>query len=342
MFEVYRDLLIDFVNSVANIPLLVKVLLTRSIENSVNERPIMKTISILLTLALPVLSVPRQQHESRHWNQPGPPINGNLVQYSDGASQSSSKPSHGAISQSSSVPSQFFGVSLTSNASSQTFRNSTKNTTFLRGVNIGGWLLLETWLNRHLFDSAAPDAIDQWTFDSASGSSTALQDHWKSYFNQSSVQLLASYGVNALRIPIGFWAYDNSGTPYFSLGIGKGADFYLEQAVGWAKQAGMKVWIDCHGSPGSQNGFDNSGHRGSVDWQKSDNRAKSITILIAMAKKYGSTRYAGTVVGLEIVNEPISWGANSPDKITQFAKDAYAAIKGAATNPDLQVVMHGS
>ena len=50
-------------------------------------------------------------------------------------------------------------------------------------------------------------------------------------------------------------AYDNTGTQYISYGIGEGADLYLEKAISWAQTAGMRVWIDCHGSPGSQNGW---------------------------------------------------------------------------------------
>src|SRR2546423_11215730 len=85
--------------------------------------------------------------------------------------------------------------------------------------------------------------------------------------------------VDSIRIPIGFWAYDNAGTPYI-----KGADAYLEKAIGWAKAAGIRVWIDLHGCPGSQNGFDNSGHAGAVEWQRGDNINRTINVLTTMAQ----------------------------------------------------------
>ena len=97
------------------------------------------------------------------------------------------------------------------------------------------------------------DAVDQWTFDSTDGAESKLQQHWSTYFTEADVKKIASYGINVLRIPIGYWSYDNAGTPYV-----KGADAYLEKAIGWARNAGLKVLVDCHGSPGSQNGFDNS------------------------------------------------------------------------------------
>ena len=36
--------------------------------------------------------------------------------------------------------------------------------------------------------------------------------------------------------------------------------------MSWCDQVGLKVLIDLHGAPGSQNGFDNSGKRGPVEW----------------------------------------------------------------------------
>jgi glucan 1,3-beta-glucosidase len=152
-----------------------------------------------------------------------------------------------------------------------TSESAASTPTFIRGVNLGGWLVLEKWMDSDAFTGAFSDAIDQWTFDSTPGAADALMTHWNSYYTEGDIKTIAATGINALRIPIGFWAYDNSNTPYI-----KGADVFLERALGWAKNANMKVWIDCHGSPGSQNGFDNSGHAGLVDWQQSENLANSI------------------------------------------------------------------
>ncbi|MCJ1428342.1 exo-1,3-beta-glucanase [Sticta canariensis] len=209
------------------------------------------------------------------------------------------------------------------------------DTGFLRGVNIGGWLVLEKWMNGDVFTGAGADAADEFNFDSTDGAAEALDRHWSTWFTEADVQTLKSYGLNALRIPIGFWAYDNTGTPYL-----KGADAYLEKAIGWARSAGMKVWIDCHGQPGSQNGFDNSGHAGAVRWQQGNNLEQSVAVLTTMAQKYGSTQYADTVIGLELVNEPLPESGNNFDTTVQFAKDAYKAVRDVATNPDLMVVMH--
>lgn len=205
----------------------------------------------------------------------------------------------------------------------------------LRGVNLGGWLVLEKWISPDVFSGAFSSAVDQYTFDSLPGASTALQTHWNTFITLTDIQKIAATGINALRIPIGYWAYNNSNTPYL-----KGADVFLERAITWARSTGMVVWVDCHGSPGSQNGFDNSGHAGEVLWQQDDNLNRSIAVLKTIAAKYGAQQYADVVVGIELVNEPVSGGNNNLDTTKKWAQDAYGAVRAAAANKKLQIVMH--
>ncbi|KAF2836893.1 glycoside hydrolase family 5 protein [Patellaria atrata CBS 101060] len=177
------------------------------------------------------------------------------------------------------------------------------------------------------------EASDQWQFDQTPGATQALDEHWSTYFTEDDVRLLVSHGINAIRIPIGYWAYNNSGTPYI-----QGADVYLEQAISWSRTAGIKVIVDLHGAPGSQNGFDNSGQQGAVEWQHLSNLVRTSVILQEIATKYGSLDYADVVVGVEMVNEPISWGANQFNITKQWATDIFPALKDAAENKDLQII----
>lgn len=86
--------------------------------------------------------------------------------------------------------------------------------------------------------------------------------------------------------------------------------------------------------------YDNSGHKGDVEWQQGDNLAKSIAVLTTMALKYGSKEYSDTVMGIELVNEPISWGNNTLSTTQTWAQEAYHAVKANSTNENLMVVMH--
>lgn len=66
---------------------------------------------------------------------------------------------------------------------------------FLRGVNIGGWLVLEKWMTPNLL--AETTATDQWTFDSTPGALSRLTTHWDTWFTEADVQWLGSVGINA-------------------------------------------------------------------------------------------------------------------------------------------------
>lgn len=101
--------------------------------------------------------------------------------------------------------------------------------------------------------------VDEWTLCNVLGNQTAhdevLKPHWDSWVGLADFQKIKASGFNLVRIPVGHWAYDDLG-PY-----ARGAAPYIDKAIGWARQTGLKVMIDLHGAPGSQNGFDNSGHR---------------------------------------------------------------------------------
>ena len=43
-----------------------------------------------------------------------------------------------------------------------------------------------------------------------------------------------------------------------------GQRFYLKRLVKWAQEFGLKIMLDIHAAPGSQNGFDNSGRMGPI------------------------------------------------------------------------------
>lgn len=66
---------------------------------------------------------------------------------------------------------------------------------FLRGVNTGGWLIVEKWMTPDIFSGT--NATDQWTFDSTPDALSRLTTHWDTWFTQKDVQSLKDVGVNA-------------------------------------------------------------------------------------------------------------------------------------------------
>ncbi|OQN99927.1 hypothetical protein B0A48_14132 [Cryoendolithus antarcticus] len=299
----------------------------------IDPTPAAAAASTVTSLVYATITVSAQPHGTAPWGYRGsdmatfPPGTGASAAYPTGSSNSSVtlKPSQVNATQS---------AGPTATAPAAPAMPST-----LRGVNLGGWLILEKWMNSDCFEGT--DAVDQWTFDQTDGAVAKLKQHWETYITENDIKAIAGLGLNAVRIPIGYWAYDTFGSGYIT-----GADAYLERAIGWCRSAGLKVLVDCHGSPGSQNGFDNSGRFGNVAWQDkaqsngTTNMQKSISILQTMARKYGAPAYADVVFGLELVNEPISWQQNNLETTKSWAQEAYAAVRSVATNKNLQIIMH--
>jgi glucan 1,3-beta-glucosidase len=66
------------------------------------------------------------------------------------------------------------------------------NSNKVRGVNTGGWFVLEPWISPSLFQGN--DAIDEYTMVAAIGKEAAqskLRDHWNSWITQDDFNQMA-------------------------------------------------------------------------------------------------------------------------------------------------------
>ncbi|KAM3067551.1 hypothetical protein ACMFMG_000133 [Clarireedia jacksonii] len=201
----------------------------------------------------------------------------------------------------------------------------------VRGVNLGGWFVLEPWITPSLFYGSWQD---EYTLTQTLGQSAAqnlLNAHWATWITQADFNEIASFGLNHVRIPIGYWAVNpQPGDPYV-----QGQLPYLDQAIEWARQAGIKVMIDLHGAKNSQNGFDNSGRKGSIGWGSGDSTKQTLTALQMLADRYAPA--TDVVTSIELLNEPANWGVDM-SVLKQFYYDGWGNVRNA--NPSTAVVIH--
>lgn len=92
----------------------------------------------------------------------------------------------------------------------------------IRGVNLGGWMVLEPWITPSLFyqflgKDENSTAFDTYSFCSVLGpeeGNRQLRRHWKTWLNEVIIDKLArSNAVNSLRLPVGDYMYKPYG-PY--------------------------------------------------------------------------------------------------------------------------------
>lgn len=112
----------------------------------------------------------------------------------------------------------------------------------------------------------------------------------------------------------------------------------MDKAIDWARQTGLKVWIDLHGAPESQNGYDNSGHLTKTPgWEQGDTVKQTLLVLKQISDKYAKPEYQDVVVAIELLNEPLASTLPSLDILKQFYRDGYGEVRAVSDTP---VVLH--
>lgn len=214
--------------------------------------------------------------------------------------------------------------------------------TRLRGVNLGGWLLLEKWMTPSLFAGLAATDETTWCAELGRAMATARRRaHWERFVTREDFAWLADAGINAVRIPIGHWIlgppypyhpkYGNDPHPFVEGGI----DF-LDRALDWAAEFGIGVLLDLHAAPGCQNGFDNGGILDVCEWHtREEYLAFSVELLGRLAQRY---RAASALYGIELLNEP-RWDIPT-DLLKDFYLRAYRAIRAHCPPKRVAIVFH--
>ncbi|MCD8341396.1 MAG: cellulase family glycosylhydrolase [Clostridiales bacterium] len=168
----------------------------------------------------------------------------------------------------------------------------------IRGANLGNWLVLEKWMQVQMFEGT--DAEDEvWLNRLMDRDELAqrMKAHRDTYVTEEDFKALHSHGVNLVRIPVPYFIFGDR-PPFL------GCIEYLDLAFQWAERHGIRVLIDLHTVPDSQNGYDNGGITGVCKWcQEPEEVEFTLTVLERLARRY---KDHPALFGIEIVNEPIS------------------------------------
>jgi glucan 1,3-beta-glucosidase len=168
----------------------------------------------------------------------------------------------------------------------------------IRGVNLGGWLVLEKWITPALFaGTSAEDEAHLWTELSDLGERELLRAHRDSFITERDFADLASRRIDAVRIPVPYFVFGDH-QPYF------GCIDHLDRAFAWAERHRIAVLLDLHTVPDSQNGLDGGGLCGVCKWHRSPEHVNlAVDVLEQLARRY---RNHPGLWGIEVLNEPIS------------------------------------
>ena len=228
------------------------------------------------------------------------------------------------------------------------YGKSTSGNEPIRGVNIGGWLVLEPYITPSLFEAFRTNPnnddgipVDEYHYCQFLGydeASRRLENHWSTFYKENDFANIASRGFNLVRIPIGYWAFKKLPSDPYVTGL---QESFLDQAITWASNHNLKVWIDLHGAAGSQNGFDNSGLRDSYNFLDDSNLSVTKDALNYVLEKYSGDNYLNTVIGIELLNEPLGPVLDMNKLKKDFLIPSYSYLR-KTLNRNQIVVIHDS
>ncbi|KAJ6528287.1 glycoside hydrolase family 5 protein [Mycena vulgaris] len=209
------------------------------------------------------------------------------------------------------------------------------------GVNLGGWFVLEPFISPALFQ-AYPSAPDEWTLAALMRADGTLQDvmekHYDTFITEEDIAQIAGAGLNWVRVPIPFWAI-STWTDVGTDGTGAVAEPFLEgvcwkyivRLLGWARKYGLRVNLDLHTVPGSQNGYNHSGKLGQVNFLNGvmgvANAQRALDYIRIIAEFISQPEYRDVVPMFGIVNEALM-STIGRDQLTAFYLEAHNMIRG--------------
>src|SRR5260221_2183219 len=183
--------------------------------------------------------------------------------------------------------------------SNQFIVNESKQEVRLRGVCLGGWLLMENFITGYpANESAMRRAIEQTL---GKEKSSFYFDRFREYFiTESDIAYIRSLGATVIRIPFNYRLLESDDRPFEYKPEGFAI---LDRAITWARSHGLYVILDLHAVPGCQNRGWHSDNPGleAFFWGQKVFEDRAIALWQEIARRYQND---ATVAGYNVMNEP--------------------------------------
>ncbi|KAK4740859.1 hypothetical protein SAY87_024447 [Trapa incisa] len=155
-----------------------------------------------------------------------------------------------------------------------------------------------------------------------------MRDHWETFIVEEDFKWMSENGLDGVRIPVGWWIASDPTPPLPYVG---GSLQALDNAFLWAQKYGLKVIIDLHAAPGSQNVYDHSSSRdGSIEWGSTNSNIQQTFSLFGRDLKNNiyPNRYARipSLYAVELLNEPQAPGV-SLESLESYYSAGYKAVR---------------
>ncbi len=211
----------------------------------------------------------------------------------------------------------------------------------LRGVNLGGWLVMEPWMTP-ADSSGLPDeyGIIQ-KLDARFGVATEqslINTYRQNWITTQDLDNIKARGLNVVRVPVwwgDFYPLSALGSPT-APALRADAFALLDWLVRQASERGIYTVIDMHGVFGGQSASASTGQANSnAYWASASNQANTQSMWAAIAAHFRGNAW---VAGYDLLNEPD--GAPSQQAALTQLNSLYAAVRAA--DPDHLIFLEGT
>ena len=172
---------------------------------------------------------------------------------------------------------------------------------FQAGVNLGGWIS-----QYHHFD----------------------EGHFNRFITQADIQLIASWGMDHIRLPFDYPVLEDDDHPFAYRQAGL---THLDNCIHWCDQAGLNLILDLHKAPGYFFGTFNE----TTLFTHPQTRERFLRLWEMLAERYHGVNPNGLV--FELLNEMVQ---PTSDPWNELAHEAFARIR--STDPTRWVMVGGN
>jgi aryl-phospho-beta-D-glucosidase BglC (GH1 family) len=208
----------------------------------------------------------------------------------------------------------------------------------LRGLNLGGWFVMEKWMSPLDRGGLADTYSVIQQLDRRFGLATEqslIKTYQQSWISTTDLDNIRNAGFNVVRVPV-WWGQ------FYPLGNvtngGWRADAFeqLDWLVAQCASRGLYVIIDMHGVVGGQSLSDDTGQaaRNSY-WSNGNDQGNTAFMWWQIANHFKGN---GTVAGYDLINEPV--GTPSNQAVISAYDSLYRSVRSA--DPDHIVFMEGT
>lgn len=207
----------------------------------------------------------------------------------------------------------------------------------IRGVNLGGWLVVEKWMTGDsvIWKGVPDQTANQGEFKTMQFlghqvGDARFEQHRATWITEADIAEIARSGLNTVRVPIGFWivGFDNNdpGNQQEWKVYAPGALKYLDMLIrDWANKYNVAVLISFHAVKGSQSGMDHSSppDPGKSYWGLyKENVDNAIAVNNFLAERY---KNEPAFLGIGMLNEPS--GSTTNTVLKDYYTRSYDVIR---------------